>query len=299
MSPAADRIARIAQVVAGAGRPLALLAGPCIVEGEAITLRIAARVVAAARAAGLPLVFKASFDKANRTSGKSFRGIGAEAALAVLAKVKREFGVPLVTDIHAPEHAAMAAEVVDLLQIPAFLCRQTDLLLAAAAAAVRRKVAINVKKGQWLSPEEMQHVVAKLRDAGTNDLIVTDRGTFFGYHRLVNDLGAIPAMQAHGVPVCFDATHSVQQPGGAGDKSGGNRRLAPVLARAAVAAGADLVFMEVHEDPDRALSDGPNSLPLEVLPRLFAALRTLREQAIADWPGSEFDALPAARGPAG
>ncbi|MBL8840542.1 MAG: 3-deoxy-8-phosphooctulonate synthase [Planctomycetes bacterium] len=290
MEPAAAaRTARIRGIVVGAGRPLALLAGPCVVEGEAITLRIAERVIAQARAAGLPIVFKASFDKANRTSGKSFRGLGADAALAVLAKVKRTFDVPLVTDIHLPEHAARAAEVVDLLQIPAFLCRQTDLLLAAAAASVATGCAINVKKGQWLSPEEMEHVVRKLRDAGAKDVIVTDRGTFFGYHRLVNDFAAIAIMQRHGVPVCFDATHSVQQPGGAGDKSGGNRRMAPTLARAAVAAGADLVFMEVHENPDAALSDGPNSLPLEVLPRVFAALRTLREQALADPPGSEFD----------
>ena len=285
MNPDRARTATIRDLVVGGGRPLAVLAGPCIVEAEAITLRIAERAITAARSAGLPIVFKASFDKANRTSGKSFRGIGAAAALAVLAKVKRTFGVPIVTDIHSPEHAALAAEVVDLLQIPAFLCRQTDLLLAAAATGR----AINVKKGQWLSPEEMKHVVLKLRDAGAKDVIVTDRGTFFGYHRLVNDLTAIPVMQCHGVPVCFDATHSVQQPGGAGETSGGNRRLAPLLARAAVAAGADLVFMEVHENPDAALSDGPNSLPLEILPRLFAALRTLREQVIADPPGSEFE----------
>ncbi len=284
MTHAATRTARIADLIVGAGRPLTLLAGPCVVEGEAITLRNAERTIAMARAAGLPIVFKASFDKANRTSGKSFRGLGPEAALAILAKVKARFGVPLVTDIHLPEHAALAAEVVDLLQIPAFLCRQTDLLLAAAATGR----AINVKKGQWLSPEEMEQVVLKLRDAGAENVIVTDRGTFFGYHRLVNDLTAIPIMQGFGVPVCFDATHSVQQPGGAGDKSGGNRRFAPTLARAAVAAGADLVFMDVHENPDAALSDGPNSLPLEVLPKVFAALRTLREQALADPPGSEF-----------
>jgi 2-dehydro-3-deoxyphosphooctonate aldolase (KDO 8-P synthase) len=271
------------EVEVGAGRPLALLAGPCVVEGEAITRRIAARVAEMANAAKLPLVFKASFDKANRTSMKSFRGLGHEEALSILGKVKRELRVPIVTDVHLPEHCALAAEVADLLQIPAFLCRQTDLLLAAAATGR----AVNVKKGQWLSPEEMEHVVAKLRAGGAKDVVVTDRGTFFGYHRLVNDLTAIPIMQALGVPVCFDATHSVQQPGGAGDKSGGNRRFAPVLARAAVAAGADLVFMEVHENPDAALSDGPNSLPLEALPPLFAALRRLREQALESPPGSE------------
>jgi len=283
MSPGSERRARIGAVEAGAGRPLVLLAGPCVVEGEAITLRNAARVADLARAAGLPLVFKASFDKANRTSLRSFRGIGHEEALAVLARVKERLGLPIVTDVHLPEQAAAAAEVADLLQIPAFLCRQTDLLLAAAATGR----AVNVKKGQWLAPEEMEHVVAKLRSGGAREIVVTERGTFFGYHRLVNDLTAIPRMQALGVPVCFDCTHSVQQPGGAGDKSGGNRRFAPLLARAAVAAGADLVFMEVHEDPDAALSDGPNSLPLDALPGLFEALRRLREQALADPPDRE------------
>jgi 2-dehydro-3-deoxyphosphooctonate aldolase (KDO 8-P synthase) len=283
MSFRADRSARIADVEVGKDRPLALLAGPCVVEGEAITLRIAERVAELARDAGLPLIFKASFDKANRTSIDSFRGLGLEQALAILAKVKERLRVPIVTDVHLPEQAALAAEVADLLQIPAFLSRQTDLLLAAAATGR----AVNVKKGQWLAPEEMRHVVAKLRSGGARNVIATDRGTFFGYHRLVNDFAAIPAMQGLGVPVCFDCTHSVQQPGGAGDRSGGNRRLAPILARAAVAAGADLVFMEVHEDPDRALSDGPNSLPLEALPRLLPALRELREHALRNPPGEE------------
>ncbi len=283
MASAGERRARIGDVLVGAGRPLALLAGPCVVEGEEITLRIAARVAEMARAAQLPLVFKASFDKANRTSGKSFRGLGHEEALRILAKVKERFALPIVTDVHLPEQASLAAEVADLLQIPAFLCRQTDLLLAAAATGR----AVNVKKGQWLAPEEMEHVVAKLRAGGAKEIVVTDRGTFFGYHRLVNDLTAIPILQALGVPVCFDCTHSVQRPGGAGDKSGGERRFAPLLARAAVAAGADLVFMEVHENPDAALSDGPNSLPLAALPRLFRALRELRDHALAFPPGSE------------
>jgi 2-dehydro-3-deoxyphosphooctonate aldolase (KDO 8-P synthase) len=286
MSTAATREARIGAVQVGANRPLALLAGPCVVEGDAITRRIAERVVAEARSAGLPIVFKASFDKANRTSLAAFRGVGTDEALKILAKIRRELGVPVVTDIHAPDQAAMAAEVADLLQIPAFLCRQTDLLLAAAKTGR----AVNVKKGQWLSPEEMKHVVAKLRGGGAKDVLVTDRGTFFGYHRLVNDLTAIPVMQALGVPVVFDCTHSVQRPGGGDGKSDGDRRLAPGLARAAVAAGADVVFMEVHEDPDRALSDGPNSLRLETLPPLFAALKRLREQALADPPFAEFHA---------
>jgi 2-dehydro-3-deoxyphosphooctonate aldolase (KDO 8-P synthase) len=239
-----------------------------------------------ARAAGIPVVFKASFDKANRTSASSFRGPGIEAALKTLATIKRELRVPIVTDIHAPDQAAVAAEVADLLQIPAFLCRQTDLLLAAAKTGR----AVNVKKGQWISPDEMKHVVAKLRGGGAREILLTERGTFFGYHRLVNDMTAIPLMQAHGVPVVFDATHSVQRPGAGDGRTDGDRRLAPGLARAAVAAGADLVFMEVHEDPDRALSDGPNSLRLETLPKLFAALKRLREQALADPPFGELHA---------
>jgi len=286
MSTAATREAHIGELRVGANRPLALLAGPCVVEGDAITRRIAESVVAAARAAGLPIVFKASFDKANRTSIDSFRGVGAAAALKILASIRRDLGVPIVTDVHSPEQAPLAAEVADLLQIPAFLCRQTDLLLAAAKTGR----AVNVKKGQWLAPDEMKHVVAKLRAGGAKDVLVTDRGTFFGYHRLVNDLTSIPEMQALGVPVVFDCTHSVQLPGAGDGKSGGDRRLAPGLARAAVAAGADLVFMEVHEDPEHALSDGPNSLRLESLPRLFAALKRLREQALADPPFAEFHA---------
>jgi 2-dehydro-3-deoxyphosphooctonate aldolase (KDO 8-P synthase) len=285
-SPAATREARIGEIRVGANHPLALLAGPCVVEDDATTRRIAARVVEMARAAGIPVVFKASFDKANRTSASSFRGPGIEAALKTLATIKRELRVPIVTDIHAPDQAAVAAEVADLLQIPAFLCRQTDLLLAAAKTGR----AVNVKKGQWISPDEMKHVVAKLRGGGAREILLTERGTFFGYHRLVNDMTAIPLMQAHGVPVVFDATHSVQRPGAGDGRTDGDRRLAPGLARAAVAAGADLVFMEVHEDPDRALSDGPNSLRLETLPKLFAALKRLREQALADPPFGELHA---------
>jgi len=286
MSTAATREARIGAVQVGANRPLALLAGPCVVEGDAITRRIAERVVGEARRCGLPIVFKASFDKANRTSIGSFRGVGADEALKILARIRNDLGVPVVTDVHLPEQAAPATEAVDLLQIPAFLCRQTDLLLAVAKTGR----AVNVKKGQWLSPEEMKHVVAKLRSGGAKEIVVTERGTFFGYHRLVNDMTAIPLMQALGVPVVFDCTHSVQRPGGGDGKSDGDRRLAPGLARAAVAAGADLVFMEVHEDPDRAQSDGPNSLRLETLPRLFAALKRLREQALADPPFADLHA---------
>jgi 2-dehydro-3-deoxyphosphooctonate aldolase (KDO 8-P synthase) len=278
------RKAQIRGITVGDGQPLALLAGPCVVEGRDITLRIAGQLVEMAAEARLPLIFKASFDKANRTSLHSFRGPGMQEALGVLAEVKSALGVPIVTDVHLPEQAAPAAQVADVLQIPAFLCRQTDLLLAAAATGK----AVNVKKGQFLAPGDMAHVVEKLRQGGARDVLLTERGTFFGYGRLVNDLSSLPRMQALGVPVVFDATHSVQQPGGEGDRSGGDRSLAPYLARAAVAAGADAIFMEVHENPDQALSDGPNSLPLSILPRLLRTLGRLRELALEDPPGSEF-----------
>lgn len=279
-----DRIAQLAGLPVGAGKPLVLIAGPCVVETPDITRRIAAAVLETSRATGVPVVFKASFDKANRTSLQSYRGPGADEALRLLEDIRREFEVPVLTDIHLPEQAAQAAAVVDVLQIPAFLCRQTDLLLAAAATGK----AINVKKGQFLAPEDMRHVLAKLRAGGARNVCLTERGTFFGYHRLVNDMTAVPTMQALGAPVVFDATHSVQLPGGAGDRSGGRRELAPVLARAAVSAGADAVFMEVHENPDAALSDGPNSLPLGILPALFTTLRRLREIALESPPGTEF-----------
>ena len=279
------RQARIADLHLGDNRPLVVLAGPCVVEERDRTLRIAERVVTAARRQDLPVVFKASFDKANRSSLHSFRGLGTDEALGILAEVKEQFEVPLVTDIHLPEQAASAAEVVDLLQIPAFLCRQTDLLAAAAETGC----AINVKKGQFLAPQDMVNVLDKLRGSGAREIMLTERGTFFGYHRLVNDMTSIPVMQAMGVPVVFDATHSVQRPGGAGDRSGGDRRLAPLLARAAVSCGADAVFLECHENPDEALSDGPNSLPLEVLDPLFSVLKTLREVVLENPPGQEFD----------
>jgi 2-dehydro-3-deoxyphosphooctonate aldolase (KDO 8-P synthase) len=204
---------------------------------------------------GLPAVFKCSFDKANRTSGKSFRGPGLKEGLRVLSRVKHDVGIPVLTDVHEPSQCAPVAEVVDVLQIPAFLCRQTDLLVAAAATGR----AVNVKKGQFLAPEDMKNVVAKLAEAGCRDVLLTERGTTFGYHNLVVDFRALVTMRAFAA-VCFDATHSVQQPGGEGDRTGGDRKLAPPLARAAAAVGIDALFCEVHEDPDRALSDGPNSL---------------------------------------
>jgi len=284
MADSALRRTAVGDLSIGEGLPLAVLAGPCVVEGRDITMRIAEQVIACSSRHGLPLVFKASFDKANRSSARSFRSLGTEESLGILSEVKEQFGVPLVTDIHLPEQAARAAEVVDLLQIPAFLCRQTDLLTAAAETGK----AVNVKKGQFLAAGEMGNVVEKLRVGGASEVLLTERGTFFGYHRLVNDFTGIPTMQAFGVPVVFDATHSVQRPGGDGDRSGGDRRMAPLLARAAVSVGADAVFLECHEDPDEALSDGPNSLPLDSLDSVFGTLRRLREFALEHPPGSEF-----------
>jgi 2-dehydro-3-deoxyphosphooctonate aldolase (KDO 8-P synthase) len=256
-----------------APRRLCVIAGPCVIESAALCLRVAEFVSRHCARLGLPYVFKASFDKANRTSARSFRGPGLEAGLEVLARVRRDTGVPVLTDIHTEAQAAPAAAVVDVLQIPAFLCRQTDLI----AAAVATGRIVNLKKGQFLSPAEMGQVVAKAVAAGARRLLVTERGTTFGYHNLVVDMRALAQMRAWGWPVIFDATHSVQLPGAGGDRSGGQREFAPVLARAAVAAGAHGVFFETHPDPDRALSDGPNMIPLKQLPRLLEQLARLHE----------------------
>jgi len=251
------------------GKKLFLIAGPCVLENEDTPRRIAAAMKKACAELGLPYIFKASFDKANRTSGKSFRGPGIEAGLKQLEAIKREFDVPVLTDVHLPEHCAPAAEVCDILQIPAFLCRQTDLLEAAA----RTGAVINIKKGQFLAPWDMAQVVQKMNAFGSEGrVMLTERGASFGYNNLVSDMRSIPIMKRTGCPVVFDATHSVQLPGGSGDKSGGQREFAPVLARAAVAAGADGIFAETHPEPDKALSDGPNMIPLNEMP---AVLRTL------------------------
>ncbi len=243
----------------GAGSfPLLVIAGPCVIEDRDVCRRIAETALGVCRRLGLGYVFKASFDKANRTSIGSFRGAGLEAGLAILAEIKAEFGIPVLTDIHESDQAAAAAAVVDILQIPAFLCRQTDLLLAAAATG---KV-VNVKKGQFLAPEDMQAVVDKLRAGGADRLALTERGTTFGYHNLVVDMRALPTMRALGAPVIFDATHSVQLPGGQGSHSGGQRQFVLPLARAAAAVGIDGLFLETHPDPATAKSDGANSLPL-------------------------------------
>jgi 2-dehydro-3-deoxyphosphooctonate aldolase (KDO 8-P synthase) len=247
---------------------LSLIAGPCVIENEALCFQVAASLEKTCGRLGIFYVFKASFDKANRTSGKSFRGPGLEAGLQTLAAVRKKFGVPVLTDVHTEAQVAAAAEVVDVLQIPAFLCRQTDLINAAVSTG---KI-VNVKKGQFLSPKEMGQVVDKARAAGAKKLLVTERGTTFGYNNLVADMRSIPILRGFGVPVIFDATHSVQLPGGGGDKSSGQREFAPVLARCAITAGANGVFIETHPQPDRALSDGPNMIPLKEMPALLADL---------------------------
>jgi len=249
-------------------RRLFLIAGPCVIENEKLCMNVAATLKKTCAALGIFYVFKASFDKANRTSGKSFRGPGMEDGLKVLAKVRSEFDLPIVTDIHTEAQAAAAGAVVDILQIPAFLCRQTDLIEAAVSTG---KI-VNVKKGQFLSPQEMGRVAEKARSAGGRHILVTERGTTFGYNNLVADMRSIPIMKSFGFPVIFDATHSVQLPGGGGDKSAGQREFAPVLARAALAVGANGLFIETHPKPDEALSDGPNMIALADMPRVLKQL---------------------------
>jgi len=258
----------------GKRAPLFIIAGPCVIEGEAMVLRIAATLARACRQLGLPYIFKASYDKANRTAGGSFRGLGMDDGLAVLAKAKREVGVPVLTDVHGPEQCAPVAEVCDVLQIPAFLCRQTDLV----EAATRTGKCVNVKKGQFLAPGDMKNVVAKITAAGGKSILLTERGASFGYNNLVADMRSLPIMRALGWPVVFDATHSTQMPGGAGTASGGDRRMGPVLARAAVATGScDGVFLETHPDPDQAMSDAATQLPLRDVPALLRQLRDLHQ----------------------
>ena len=250
--------------------PLSLIAGPCQLEGRQHGLEIAAALKELAARLGIGLVFKASFDKANRTSGGAARGMGMDGALPVFAEIRETLGLPVLTDVHDAAQCAPVAEAVDILQIPAFLCRQTDLLLAAAATGR----VVNVKKGQFLAPWDMKHVAAKVTQAGNPNVIVTERGASFGYNTLVSDMRSLPIMAAvtGGAPVVFDATHSVQQPGGQGATSGGQREFVPVLARAAVAVGVAGVFIETHPDPDHAPSDGPNMVPLKAMPDLLATL---------------------------
>ncbi|MBK5276660.1 MAG: 3-deoxy-8-phosphooctulonate synthase [Desulfuromonadales bacterium] len=261
----------IDRIKIGADRPLVLIAGPCVIESEAATLRHAERLLTICNGLSMPLIFKASYDKANRTSIGSFRGPGLKDGLKILAKVKESLGLPVLSDIHSIEQIAPAAEVLDVLQIPAFLCRQTDLLVAAA----RSGRVINVKKGQFLAPWDMKNVAGKLAASGNENIILTERGVSFGYNNLVVDMRSFPVMRSSGYPVVFDATHSVQLPGGQGESSGGQREFVEYLSRAAVATGIDGIFMEVHEDPDKALCDGPNSIPLGELTALLKKLKAI------------------------
>ncbi len=256
---------KVADFEVGAGNPLVLMAGPCVLEGYERSLFIGRTIRDITRRLGIPYIFKASFDKANRSSFNGFRGPGLEKGLEMLRRIKEELGVPVVTDIHRESQAAPAAKVVDVIQIPAFLCRQTDLIYAAA----QTDCVINVKKGQFLAPRDMRNVVDKLLEGGNCNILLTERGASFGYNNLVVDMRSFPIMRSFGYPVVFDATHSVQLPGGAGTSSAGNREFVEYLARAAVAAGVDALFMEVHDNPEEALCDGPNSVYLDKLEALL------------------------------
>lgn len=276
------RAVRIGSITIGGGAPLALIGGPCAIENEKHALMVAERLQRATAAAGVPFIYKSSYDKANRSSIHSYRGPGLTEGLRILQKVKHETGLAVLSDVHNVSEVAPAAEVLDVLQVPAFLCRQTDLIVACA----RSGRPVNVKKGQFVAPGDMVNVVEKVRASGSEDLLLTERGTSFGYHNLIVDFRSLPIMRGFGYPVVFDATHSVQLPGGQGNRSGGERQYVQALARAAVAVGVDALFMEIHEDPDRTLedgrplSDGPNMLRLDDLPRLLDELR-----AIATGPG--------------
>lgn len=252
----------------GNDRPLTLIAGPCAMESRDHVIAVAKQLKSMATTLGIGLIFKTSFDKANRTSSKSARGVGLIDALPVFKEIKNDIGLPVLTDVHDASQCAVLADAVDVLQIPAFLCRQTDLLVAAAQTGL----VVNVKKGQFLAPWDMENVIQKVRDAGNDRVMATERGASFGYNTLVSDMRSIPIMAKNGTPVVFDATHSVQQPGGQGATSGGEREFAPILARAAVSIGVAAVFIETHPDPDNALSDGPNMIPLDQMPGLMEML---------------------------
>jgi 2-dehydro-3-deoxyphosphooctonate aldolase (KDO 8-P synthase) len=264
--------AQIGSYTVGPGQALLLIAGPCVIESLEHSRRLGASIAAIAKRVGLPYVFKASFDKANRSSGQSFRGPGMAEGLAILRQVRDDLGVPVLSDVHEPAQADPAGRVLDALQVPAFLCRQTDLLVACGRAGR----AVNIKKGQFLSPEKMRLAVEKVRETGNRNVLVTDRGTFFGYERLVNDMTGLQIMREF-APVVFDATHSVQYPGGAGNVTGGQREFIPLLARAAVAAGIDALFMEVHDDPPHAKSDAGTVWPLAELEPLLKVLVRIRQ----------------------
>jgi 2-dehydro-3-deoxyphosphooctonate aldolase (KDO 8-P synthase) len=270
-----QRTVQVGAIAIGNDRPFTLIAGPCQIESRAHALEVAAALRELSGTAGVPVIYKSSFDKANRTSVATQRGIGLGDGLAILADVREVTGLPVLTDVHAPEQCAIAAQAVDVLQIPAFLCRQTDLLLAAGQTGRP----INVKKGQFLAPWDMANVAAKIASTGNENILLCERGASFGYNTLVTDFRSLPIMARTGYPVVFDATHSVQQPGGQGTTSGGQREFAPVLARAAVAVGVAAVFIETHPDPDRAPSDGPNMIALRAMPALVARLKEFDELA--------------------
>lgn len=265
-----SKLIKIGDVEVGAGRPLAVIAGPCVIESQDSALEHAARLKEAADRVGVPFIFKSSFDKANRSSVTSYRGPGLARGLEILAEVKNKVGVAILSDVHEKEQVGPAKEVIDILQIPAFLCRQTDFVIAVAESG---KV-VNVKKGQFLAPWDMANIAQKILTTGNDQILLTERGVSFGYNNLVSDMRSLVVMRELGYPVVFDATHSLQLPGGLGHASGGERKFIPYLARAGVAVGVDALFMEVHEDPDRALSDGPNSLPLA---EFEALLRVVKE----------------------
>ncbi len=265
---------QVNQFKCGTGLPLLFIVGPCVIESEELIQETSLRIAELAAKHGWQIVFKASFDKANRTSFNSFRGPGLKKGLEILAKVREQTGLPVTTDLHEPDQAEPAAKVCKILQVPAFLARQTDLVHAIAQAARDHDGIVNIKKPQFIAPEDIIHVVRKCEEVGAQNILLTDRGTMFGYGRLINDMTAIPTMQAMGCPVCIDATHSVQRPGGS--TTGGNRAMVPFIARAAVAAGADAVFMETHPNPDKAMSDGPNQVRLEDLERVLSELTRVR-----------------------
>ena len=265
------RHVKVGKVELGNDRPFGLIAGPCVIESRAHAMEMAQALVEITSKLGIGLIYKSSYDKANRTSIESVRGIGIEEGLPILVEVRERYGCPVLTDVHGPEQCARAAQAVDVLQIPAFLCRQTDLLVAAAETGR----VVNIKKGQFLAPWDMANVVAKMDAAGNRNVLVCERGASFGYNTLVSDMRALPILAQTGCPVVFDATHSVQQPGGLGGTSGGQREFVPVLARAAVAIGVAAVFMETHQDPDSAPSDGPNMVPVKDLPALLEHLVAL------------------------
>ncbi len=267
------RLVSVDSIIFGDPKQFVLIGGPCVIESEASALRHAEKISEITRELKIPYIFKASYDKANRSSGKSFRGPGLEKGLKILAKVKKELGVPLLSDVHCQEEVGPASEVLDILQIPAFLCRQTDLLIAAGKTGC----VVNVKKGQFLSPWDVKNIVAKLEEVGCQKILITERGVSFGYQNLVSDFRAIPIMRGFGYPVIYDATHSVQLPGGKGTASGGSPEFIPVLSRCAIAAGADAIFAEIHENPAEALSDGPNALDLAKLKSFLEILTQLKK----------------------